>query len=117
MLRRSFLALVLCALRPTVSCGQDTQQAEVDRLAKLLNWQPGCVVAEIGAGDGKMTLLAASKFVGSAGKVYTTELEAKRLAHLEELAAKHKNIIGLKAAETETNLPPECCDSIFMRLV
>jgi predicted methyltransferase len=36
---------------------------------------------------------------------------------LEELAAKEKNIIALRAAETETNLPRECCDSIFMRLV
>jgi predicted methyltransferase len=74
-------------------------------------------VADIGAGEGEMTQLAASKYVGPVGKVYSTELDPKRLAHLEELAAKHTNIIAAKAAETETNLPLECCDSIFMRLV
>ncbi len=118
MLRRTFLiALLLCVLAPAPIQGQDTLQEETDLLAKLLNWQPGGVVADIGAGDGKMTLIAASKFVGSAGKVYSTELDAKKLAHLEELAAKEKNITVLPAGETDTNLPPACCDSIFMRLV
>jgi ubiquinone/menaquinone biosynthesis C-methylase UbiE len=115
MLRRSFIvALALTAFGLAPCRGQDTQEA--DRLAILLNWQPGSIVAEIGAGDGKMTL-AAAKRVGAAGRVYTTELDAKKLAHLEELAAKEKNITALKAADTETNLPLECCDSIFMRLV
>ena len=73
-------------------------------------------MADIGAGKGQMTL-AAAKRVGATGRVYTTELDAKKLAHLEELAAKEKNITALRAGETQTNLPPECCDSIFMRLV
>jgi predicted methyltransferase len=117
MLRRSFIiALVLIAFGLGSCRGQGTYQEEADRLAKLLNWQPGSVVADIGAGDGQMTL-AAAKFVGATGKVYGTELDAKKLAHLEELAAKEKNLTALQAAETGTNLPPECCDSIFMRLV
>ena len=86
-----------------------------DRLGTLLNWHPGDVVAEIGA-SGKLTLAAAHR-VGSSGKVYSTELDAKALAHLEELAAKQRNITVVKAAEADTNLPPRCCDSIFMRLV
>ncbi len=93
-----------------------TYQEEADRLALELNWQQGSVVADIGAGGGEMTL-AAAEHVGAAGRVYTTELEAKALAHLEELAAKEKNITAIQAGETQTNLPPECCDSIFMRLV
>ncbi len=117
MLRRPFLiALVLCTLGPAPIRGQDTYQEETDRLAALLNWQSGGVVAEIGAGDGQMTL-AVAKRVGATGRVYTTELDPKKLAHLEELAAKEKNLTALQAAETETNLPPQCCDSIFMRLV
>jgi len=85
-------------------------------LASLLNWHPGNVVAEIGASNGKLTL-AAAHLVGPSGKVYSTEIDAKALAHLEELAAKERNIIVVKAAEADTNLPPVCCDSIFMRLV
>jgi predicted methyltransferase len=117
MLRRSFiiaLALTACGLAPCR--GQDTYDEEAERLATLLKWQPGSVVADVGAGDGQMTLAAAQR-AGAAGRVYATELDAKKLAHLEELAAKDKNITVLKALETETNLPPECCDSIFMRLV
>jgi ubiquinone/menaquinone biosynthesis C-methylase UbiE len=117
MLRRSFIvALALCALGLAPCRGQDNWQQEADRLATLLNWNPGSVVADIGAGDGELTLLAAQR-IGPSGKVYSTELDAKALAHLKELAAKEKNIIAVKAAEKETNLPPECCESIFMRLV
>jgi predicted methyltransferase len=97
-------------------CAQDTHQEEADRLAAALNWQPGSVVGEIGAGEGELTL-AAAKRVGAAGRVYTTELDSKKLAHLEELAGDQKNITALKAGEAETNLPHECCDSIFMRRV
>lgn len=117
MLRRSFiLALALCALPVTPCYGQDTFQEEADRLATLLNWRPGSVVAEIGGGNGKLTLAAAHR-IGSSGKVYTTELDTKALAHLEELAVKERNITAVKAAEADTNLSPGCCDSIFMRLV
>jgi ubiquinone/menaquinone biosynthesis C-methylase UbiE len=114
MRRRSLVVvLVLLALALSFCRAQDTHQEEADRLAVLLNWQPGSTVADIGASEGQMTL-AASKRVG---QVYTTELDAKMLAHLEQLAAKEKNIVALKAAEAETNLPPECCDSIFLRFV
>jgi len=36
---------------------------------------------------------------------------------LQQLAETEKNIVPVKVAESETNLPPACCDSIFMRLV
>jgi ubiquinone/menaquinone biosynthesis C-methylase UbiE len=117
MLRRCFLlGFALCTLGVAPCRGQDTWQEQAKRLAGLLNWHPGAVVAEIGAGDGKLTLLAAQR-VGPSGMVYTTELDPKKLAHLEELAAKERNITAVKAAQTGTNLPPGCCDSIFMRLV
>jgi ubiquinone/menaquinone biosynthesis C-methylase UbiE len=73
-------------------------------------------VAEIGAGDGKLTLAAADR-VGASGKVYTTDIDEKVLANLKDLAAKHANITVVTGAQTSTNLPPACCDSIFMRLV
>ena len=85
-------------------------------MATLLKWHPGNVLAEIGAGKSKLTVAAAQR-VGPSGKVYSTELDAKALADLEELAAKERNITVVKAAEADTNLPPACCDSIFMRLV
>jgi SAM-dependent methyltransferase len=117
MLRRSFIvAIVLYGFGAALCRGQDTFQAEADRLAKLLNWRPGTVVAEIGAKNGKLTLATAQR-VGASGKVYSTELDPEALAHLRELSTKEKNIRVVMAGEAETNLPPSCCDSIFMRLV
>ena len=85
-------------------------------LAETLSWKPGSVVAELGAGDGGLTLAAAAR-VGPTGRVYTTELDPERLAQLRSLAARQKvqNITVVKAGIEETNLPRECCDSIFMR--
>jgi predicted methyltransferase len=109
-------ALILFALALAHGRAPNTFEQEVSRLAVLLEWRSGSVVGEIGAGEGDMTLLA-SEHVGPAGRVYTTELDPKKLAHLEELAAKATNITALKAAESTTNLPEACCDSMFMRLV
>ncbi len=116
--RHVFLALALGALALAACHGQDQDWKDADKLATLLNWKPGSVVAEIGAGDGGLTLAAAER-VGPTGRVYTTELDPKKLAALETLAAKQKvqNITVVKAGEAATNLPRECCDSIFMRRV
>ena len=113
--RWRFSAILSLLLASSLSlCGaQDTHQEEADRLAVLLNWQPDSIVAEIGAGEGQMTLAAAKRVA----KLYTTELDAKAFAKLEQLAATEKNVIALKAAEAETNLPAACCDSIFLRFV
>jgi|SRR5580700_3016180 ubiquinone/menaquinone biosynthesis C-methylase UbiE len=117
MLRRSLIILLALSVLDVGLCAeQNSYQEEADRLATLLNWQPSDVVAEIGAKGGQLTF-AAAQLVGSTGKVYSTELDVEALAHLEELATKQKNITVVKAAESETNLPPTCCDSIFMRLV
>jgi len=117
MCRRHFiLALAFFALFSTTFHAEDTWQKEADLLAGLLQWHSGSVVAEIGAGDGQLTLQAARR-VGAPGKVFTTELEGAKLSHLHELAKKHSNISVVKAGEADTNLPANCCDSIFMRLV
>jgi predicted methyltransferase len=117
MLRRFVVIVLVLAACGTAACQEkDTYQAEASHLATLLNWKPGSVVAEIGAGDGRMTLAAALR-VAPGGRVYTTELDPKKLTHLEELASKEQNLTAIKAGDTTTNLPPECCDSIFMRRV
>jgi SAM-dependent methyltransferase len=98
----------------TFCYGQDFWRSEADRLGHLLDWQAGDVVAEIGAGKGQLTLQA-SEQVGPTGKIFSTELDDKALAHLSELASTNKNIVVVKAGDTKTNLTPSCCDSIFMR--
>lgn len=117
MLRRSLIiVLVLCAFGAPAIRAQDTWQKEADQLAAMLKWHRGSVVAEVGAGNGKLTVAVAER-VGPSGKVYTTEINAKALAHLEELASTHKDITVIRGGEAKTDLPAACFDSIFMRFV
>ncbi|HUX10124.1 MAG TPA: class I SAM-dependent methyltransferase [Terriglobia bacterium] len=108
------VVLIVSAIALPV-CGQD-YGAESARLAKLLDWHAGSVVAEIGAGAGQMTLDAAER-VGPAGHVYSTEASASKLDHLKELAEKSHNITVIEGSQSGTHLPPACCDSIYMRRV
>jgi len=91
---------------------------EIKRLAELMGWKAGTVAADIGAGDGKYTF-AAVEWVGASGKVFATEIDAKKLAELREEVAKRKlgNVIVEESKEAETNLPAGCCDAIFLRRV
>ncbi|TAM79482.1 MAG: class I SAM-dependent methyltransferase [Acidobacteria bacterium] len=110
------IALLLSAVALPV-CGQDYKE-ESARLTQILDWHAGSIVAEIGAGAGEMTLDAASR-VGPTGHVYSTEVDNKKIAHLKELAADEKdhNITVIEGSQSGTHLPPECCDSIYMRRV
>jgi ubiquinone/menaquinone biosynthesis C-methylase UbiE len=91
---------------------------EIGRLAELMGWKAGTVVADIGAGDGSYAFAAAGR-VGAAGRVYATEIDAKKLAELREEVAKRKltNVIVVESKEADTNLPAGCCDAIFLRRV
>jgi ubiquinone/menaquinone biosynthesis C-methylase UbiE len=121
MLRVSSRTIPL-ALAASVFCGScfaaDVYDREGARLAQLMNWQPGQTIAEIGAGEGEMSFYAASK-VGPNGKVYTTELDDKKLAHLKEEVSDRKlqNVEVVKAGPVDTDLPDGCCNDIFMRRV
>ena len=92
---------------------------EIRRLAELMGWKAGTVVGDIGAGDGEYTFAAAGR-VGATGKVYATEIDAKKLAELRAETTKRKlgNVVAVvESKEAETNLPAGCCDAIFLRHV
>lgn len=118
VLRRSFLlVIILCALAAApCRAQQDTWHQESAKLASLLKWHNGSVVADVGAGKGQLTVAAAERIAPS-GKIYSTELDSQEVDALKQLAKNQTNIIAVQAAEASTNLPSACCDSIFMRLV
>lgn len=91
---------------------------EVARLAELLQWKQGTVVADIGAGDGSYSFLAAER-VGPSGRVYATELDKDKLENLRAQVAARKldNVSVVEGAAGDTNLPTDCCDAIFLRHV
>jgi ubiquinone/menaquinone biosynthesis C-methylase UbiE len=115
-MRRSRILLSFLLVVSAIAAAQDTWQKEGEELAVLLQWHAGDTVAEIGAGKGQLTSIAAEK-VGASGKVYSTELDSKKLAGLRELSVKQPNIVPIEASECKTNLPDLCCDSVYMRLV
>src|ERR1700682_798906 len=91
---------------------------EIKRLATLMEWKPGTIVADIGAGDGKYAF-AAAQLVGGSGKVFATEIDEEKLAILRsEVTKRHlANVIVVESKEADTNLPADCCDAIFLRRV
>jgi hypothetical protein len=98
--RFSVILSLLLASSLSLCGAQDTHQEEADRLAEPLNWQPDSIVADIGAGEGQMTLAAATRVA----KVYTTELDAKPFAKLEQFAAKDKNFLRVRGRQNPRRL-------------
>lgn len=91
---------------------------EISRLAKIMGWKSGDVIADIGSGEGNYATAALSH-VGPTGRVFATELDEKKLAALQRDAKNRalNNLVILAAHEKDTNLPDACCDTIFLRRV
>jgi ubiquinone/menaquinone biosynthesis C-methylase UbiE len=127
MNRRSWLvsvlgaisALLLCALLGGLNSGAaPSQRQEITRLAELMEWKPGTIVADIGAGDGSFIFVAAEK-VGPTGRAYATEIDQDKLKEIraEVLKRKLSNVVIVEGAVDDTKLPTECCDAIYLRHV
>jgi ubiquinone/menaquinone biosynthesis C-methylase UbiE len=91
---------------------------EIQRLAVLMEWKPGTVVADIGAGDGQYSF-AAVEHVGTSGRVFATEIDKQKIAVLKAEVKKRnlQSVSVVESAEADTNLPEGCCDAIFLRRV
>jgi ubiquinone/menaquinone biosynthesis C-methylase UbiE len=108
----TILLLVLtCALKANAT-------DEIARLAALMEWKSGTIVADIGAGDGIYSFAAADR-VGPSGRIFATEIDAKKLKELRAEIKKRnlQNINVIESGEAETSLPTACCDAIFLRRV
>jgi ubiquinone/menaquinone biosynthesis C-methylase UbiE len=117
--KKLLLVVLACAVAAVVAVGVRGEAGEeVRRLAELMGWKAGTIVADIGAGDGRYTFAAVER-VGTSGKVYATEIDAQKLAELRDEVAKRKlgNVIVVESKEADTNLPTGCCDAIFLRRV
>ena len=99
-----------------INGGQGRQ--EIARLAELTHWKAATIVADVGAGDGTYSFMAAQK-VGPSGRVYATEIDSEKLQQLRTGVTKRKvdNIIVVEGTADDTRLPSSCCDTIFLRHV
>jgi ubiquinone/menaquinone biosynthesis C-methylase UbiE len=112
-------ALLFCASLGGLQSGAaGNQRQEIVRLAELMRWKAGTVVADVGAGDGSYSFAAAQQ-VGPSGLVYTTEIDEDKLKQLraEVLKRKLANVIVVQGTVDDTKLPTECCDAIYLRHV
>jgi len=93
-------------------------ESEVDHLVATLQVGPGSVVADVGAGSGEVSIALATR-VQPHGTVYATEIEATLVEKIR--AATHEagiaGVVAIAASESDTGLPTNCCDAIFLREV
>jgi len=101
-----------------VSLCSAISESEIQRLARMMNWKAGQVIADVGAGEGEIGFAAAG-VVGESGKVYLTELDEEKFAALQKDAGRRKlkNVVIVAAAEKESKLPDNCCEAIILRRV
>ena len=93
-------------------------EPEVARLFDLLGLKPGMTAAEIGAGEGRMTIDMARR-LGPDGRVFSTDLGSEQVADIKNAVAKAglQNVTAIEGASQSTNLPERCCDAIWMSKV
>jgi ubiquinone/menaquinone biosynthesis C-methylase UbiE len=118
MPKRKIMFSGVLLLAVFVSLCSAISESEIQRLAKVMNWKAGQVIADVGAGEGEIGFAAAA-VVGETGKVYLTELDQDKLTALQKDTSRRKlkNVVILAAAEKETKLPDNCCDAIILRRV
>ncbi|MBI4291231.1 MAG: methyltransferase domain-containing protein [Betaproteobacteria bacterium] len=120
----SFRALALLAAALISGCnswpggGFNASGPEMPRLKQELALRTGMVVADVGAGKGQLTLALAAA-VGSAGHVFSSEIDPTRLRALREAVAEAglSNVTVVEAKISESGLPAGCCDAIVLRRV
>lgn len=114
----TFVLVLFWSLGGVVLGIQANQPQEITRLAEVMHWRAGTIVADVGAGDGAYSFEAAEK-VGPSGRVYATEIDQEKLKILRVEVAKSKlsNVIIVNSAADDTKLPSSCCDAIFLRHV
>lgn len=116
-LTRGYFAVIIVLLAAAAGGAQDHEQ-DAEWLIDVLELEEGSVVADIGAGEGEVTL-ALAPYIGSGGRIYSTELGSESVEELREAveAAELSNIRVVEGKPNATSLPEECCDAVFMRRV
>jgi ubiquinone/menaquinone biosynthesis C-methylase UbiE len=118
MPKREIIFSGVLLLAVFVSLCSAISESEIQRLARVMDWKAGQVIADVGAGEGEIGFAAAAA-VGETGKVYLTELDEEKVAALQKGASRRKlkNVLIVAAAEKKTRLPDSCCDAIILRRV
>jgi predicted methyltransferase len=107
-------AIAVFVISLSIICLATNDAGDAARLVDALHVRPGMSVAEIGAGDGELTV-AIAKVVGPSGRIYSTELNQNRLETIRRATESMPQVSVIEAHVADTNLPEGCCDAIYMR--
>jgi ubiquinone/menaquinone biosynthesis C-methylase UbiE len=91
------------------------KEESLTKLVEALKLKPGMVVADIGAGSGRISELI-SPLVGEEGKVLAVDIQEEMLGLIRERAKQKKltNIVPVLSTEKSPMLEPESVDLAFM---
>jgi SAM-dependent methyltransferase len=96
------------------SPGRD-QRLQINRVMDILNITPGKTVADIGAGSGWFTVLAARRVTGS-GAVYAVDINPEAVRYIDRRAEKENlpNIKTVLSKPDDPLLPADSIDSVLI---
>ena len=111
-----FVLTLATAAVPAAAQNAAQYAADAERLIKALDLRPGSVVAELGAGDGELTVLIA-KPVGDTGRVFSNEVNPERVQQIARTVERAglKNVTVVTGQAKDAGLGEQCCDAVFMR--
>lgn len=91
---------------------------ELPRLRHVLALKAGMSVADVGAGNGELTVALAAE-IGSTGRVYSTDIDPESLERVRAAvrAAGLSNVTVVHSLADDARLPANCCDAIVLRRV
>jgi ubiquinone/menaquinone biosynthesis C-methylase UbiE len=114
---RRLTALVLLLAAPAALTADEFTD-DVKRLIAAVGLRAGQTIADIGAGQGELTV-ALAQHVGPSGRVFATEIDPGSRDHIQRATADAglQHVTVLEAGNARTNLPPACCDLIVVRFV
>ena len=117
--RRAATALITAVLASWALHSRAQEiRADANRLVGVANITAGMSVADVGAGEGELTVVMA-RHVGRTGRVFATDVDKERLADIRRAVnrAGLKNVEILEAADDDSRLPEGSCDVIILRHV
>jgi ubiquinone/menaquinone biosynthesis C-methylase UbiE len=87
----------------------------IHHVMDLLGMKEGSVAADVGAGGGWFTMLAAQR-VGPAGIVYANEINDEYIDYINKRAAREgfKNVRTILGTFHDPKLPPNSCDAVLI---
>jgi ubiquinone/menaquinone biosynthesis C-methylase UbiE len=111
-----FVLMVAVAAAPAAAQNAAQNAADAERIVTALDLRPGAIVAELGAGDGALTVLIA-RIVGDTGRVFSNEVNTDRVQQISKAvdSAGLKNVTVVTGQANDGNLPEQCCDAVYMR--